>query len=448
MYPIATQTVHNIVYSMMSDRVDELIEKISDAPDDEALVQRLKDQKSLIFFRVSVITDQRTVLYDNYTKRMLGPRFDKNLIFNHPEVEEAFEEGVGYYEGFSKLLNQQFIYLATAFDFHGKTYVLRTAFPYKFVADMTHDFKMGFLGVSFAVLSLFSLMIWFVIQYLTRPIHQIITAIKPFQEGIVKTLPEIKVDVSPEDDFGKLASTLNALSAKIQSQFDSLNKLLEMRKDFIANASHELKTPITVIRGFAETLHDHPDLPPETAENITEKIVQNSKRMTSLIKDLLTLSDIENIPQSRLIECDIYSIVQDCISTVREVYPEANIVVQNTFEGNIVADPSLMELAIGNLLENAAKYSKSPAKISVIIEQEGDFLKLKIADQGIGIPEKDLERVFERFYTVDKAHSKKLGGSGLGLSIVRTIVEKHFGKIEVSSILGKGSVFVVKLPIR
>lgn len=559
MYPIASQTVQNIVYSVMSDRAEELIDKIYEAPNDEALVQRLKDQKYLIFFRVSVITDERKVLYDNYTKRMLGPRFNKDLVTRHPEVEEAFEYGMGYHEGYSKLLDQKFSYMAMSFDFHGKTYVLRTAFPYKFVSDMTNDFEMGFIGLSLAVLALFSLMVWFVIQHLTKPIHQIITAVKPFQEGKVKTLPEIKIDISPEDDFGKLANTLNELSSKIQSQIDTLMlernekeavleslvegvvavnekmivtyanhtalklleteasqligqhfsvakqhrcyallekcqeeinvqtdtlqmsskegkvyldivaapqknnsgavlvmedksthyKLLEMRKDFIANASHELKTPITIIRGFAETLHDHPDLPRDTAVSITGKIVQNTKRMGSLIKDLLTLTDIENIPQSRLIDCDFYSLIQSCVITVQEVHTDAVIDIQNETgkDLHIFADPSLIELAITNLLENAAKYSQPPAQITVNISREGKMLKILIADKGIGIPKNDLEHIFERFYTVNKAHSRKMGGSGLGLSIVKTIVEKHFGKISVNSELGKGTVFTILLPI-
>jgi signal transduction histidine kinase len=225
-------------------------------------------------------------------------------------------------------------------------------------------------------------------------------------------------------------------------------KLLEMRKEFIANASHELKTPITIIRGFAEALHDNPDLPPETTEDVTAKIVKNCQRMTNLIKDLLTLSDIENIPHSRLIECDLHEIIEGCCNTLHEIFPTAqfNIHQQPNIDSYLVADPSLMELAMMNLIENAAKYSKPPAIIDISLETIGDNITVTIADQGIGIPPADLEHIFERFYTVDKAHSQKLGGSGLGLSIVQTIIHKHFGKISVQSEVGKGTTFTIVLP--
>lgn len=557
MYPIATETVKNIVYNSLYDRTWELIEKIQEAPNNEQLVQRLKDQKFLMFFRISLITNERKVLYDSYNKHSLDPHFDKELAVVHPEVEDAFEYGEGYYEGFSNLLEQKLAYFAMSFDFQGKTYVLRTAFPFQFVVDMTHDFEVGFITLSIAILLLFSFMAWFIIQHLTRPIHQIITAVRPYQSGEISTLPEIRIDAAPQDDFGKLASTLNSLSEKIQSHINSLMhernekeavleslvegviavdenmivtyanhtalkllkkeinligqnfsilnqslcfnllqrchkekipltdnielyssdikvyldvvaapqknnagavlvmedksthyKLLEMRKDFIANASHELKTPITIIRGFAETLHDHPDLPHETKTSITGKIVHNCKRMTVLIKDLLTLSDIENIPESRLIECDLVNLIENCADTIRHVSPEMilSIEIPQNETLSILADPSLIELAVTNLLENAVKYSPSTPNIKIILEKVDSNIKLSIADKGIGIPTADLEHIFERFYTVNKAHSRKLGGSGLGLSIVKTIIEKHFGKISAASTLGEGTTFTMVFP--
>ena len=140
--------------------------------------------------------------------------------------------------------------------------------------------------------------------------------------------------LSPQDEFGKLALTLNSLSAKIQKHINSLTiernekaKLLEMRKEFVANASHELKTPITIIRGFAEALHDNQDLSRDVTEEITKKIVRNCERMTSLIKDLLTLSDIENIPHSHLIECDLYEMVKNCCKMLLDMFPASRITI-------------------------------------------------------------------------------------------------------------------------
>jgi two-component system, OmpR family, phosphate regulon sensor histidine kinase PhoR len=223
-----------------------------------------------------------------------------------------------------------------------------------------------------------------------------------------------------------------------------------MRKDFIANASHELKTPITIIRGFAETLHDNPDLSEEITVDITEKIVKNCKRMTNLIKDFLTLADIEKLPESRLSECNIVDMITNCTEMIKNVHPTAHIQMTNLSQEEILlnADYSLLELAFMNLIENAAKYSTPPAQIEVTLEDLGKMIRIKFIDQGIGIPADDIEHVFERFYTVDKAHSKKMGGSGLGLSIVKTIIDKHYGKIYVTSKIGVGSTFTVTLPHR
>lgn len=560
MFPLISSWVKHLVVNTMETRAVELIVNIKDAPNNEALIRRLKYQKSSVFFRISVISDEHKVLYDSHIKRILGPKFSQEYIVDHPEVTQAFQSGTGYHEDYSKLLDQKFSYFAKSFDFHGRTYILRTAFPHQYISQLVNDFEIGFLVFATAILLLFSLMTWFIILYLTKPIHKIIEAVKPYQEGNQTFLPEINLGkINPHGDFAKLALTLNSLSARIQSHIDSLtgernekeaileslvegviavdenldisyinqmatklipitkdltgqnfkvvgqntclvllqecqkeqkpltdalelpidgkriyleliaapkrgnggavlviqdktahHKITEMRRDFIANASHELKTPITIIRGFAEALHDNPDLPRAVQEEVTSKIVRNCKRMGILIKDLLTLADIENIPTSRLIDCDIPALVDQCCSMLLEAFPETQIHIDKPTEHDIhiIGDPSLLELAIMNLIENATKYSPKPATIHIKIEEVENQVKIAITDKGIGIPAVDQEHIFDRFYTVDKAHSQKMGGSGLGLSIVKTIVDKHFGTIALTSILGKGSTFTITLPKR
>ncbi len=224
-------------------------------------------------------------------------------------------------------------------------------------------------------------------------------------------------------------------------------RVLEMGKDFVANASHELRTPITIIKGFAETLQDMPELPREMVVDITEKIVRNCQRMDNLVKNLLTLADIENLPESRFQECDLGLLVENCRQVVLAVYETGQIDIEKTKKSvTVFADPDILELAIINLLDNACKYSTPPAHITVKINQAEEEASVCISDQGIGIPEQDLERIFDRFYTVNKARSRCLGGAGLGLSIVKTIIEKHDGTISVSSELGVGTTFTIFLP--
>lgn len=226
-------------------------------------------------------------------------------------------------------------------------------------------------------------------------------------------------------------------------------KIVEMGKDFIANASHELRTPITIIRGFAETLQDLPELSETMMREITEKIVRTCGRLDKLVRSLLTLADIENISQDRFVPVDLVLLVDNCRHFLLAAHPEVQVLIQTDEERlRVSADSDLLELAVMNLLENAVRYSPSPAQIKIKLFREGSDAHLSIEDQGIGISETDLPLIFGRFYTVNKARTRKSGGAGLGLSIVKTIVEKHQGRIQVVSELGKGSVFTLIFPLR
>jgi two-component system phosphate regulon sensor histidine kinase PhoR len=217
-----------------------------------------------------------------------------------------------------------------------------------------------------------------------------------------------------------------------------------MGKEFIANASHELRTPITIIKGFAEMLQDLPEISGAMLENITEKILRNCHRMNHLVKGLLTLADLDNLTEEQRGVCDLVSVIDRCGYNLLAVYPESHLeTLLPRDEILIRADDALIELAISNLLENGVKYSNGPAKLTISVEAKKESVKMTLADQGIGIPEEDLPHIFERFYTVNKAHSRKLGGAGLGLSIVKSIIQKNGGSIAVSSKVGEGTTFTL-----
>ena len=216
----------------------------------------------------------------------------------------------------------------------------------------------------------------------------------------------------------------------------------QVGKDFIANASHELRTPITIIRGFAETIQDLPEISEAMVEDFIGKIVRNCHRMNSLVKNLLVLTDLDSLSKARLQECDLVALVENAIQTILAL--NKNVEIEAFHNSDIItlpADPDLLELAILNLLENAVKYSKTFAMISIKIEDLSDQVVLSISDKGMGIPREELDYIFDRFYTVNKAHSRRLGGAGLGLSIVKTIIEKHEGNISVFSKHQEGTTF-------
>ena len=225
-------------------------------------------------------------------------------------------------------------------------------------------------------------------------------------------------------------------------------KVLEVGKTFIANASHELRTPITIIRGFDEMLQNDSRLSLQTKIDITNKIVHTCDRFDKLVKSLLTIADLENISPERFRTCNLISLIDNCKHLLLTAYPHVQISISSPLEEVFtLGDPDLLDLAIMNLLENAVKYSPSSPRIHVSIQIKNEQTTVSIQDQGIGIPAPDLPHIFDRFYTVDKARSRKKGGVGLGLSIVKTILEKHQGTVSVASELGKGSEFSLNLPI-
>lgn len=448
LYPIITKSVQKIVINSLSESADELISKIQLEPNDSAIAQMMKYIKPHLFFRAGIINDKRQLIYDTHTKRLFGSTLFPFQFTTHPEVEEALALGIGYSEQYSFALERHLVYLAKKFSFHNKDYIMRLAFPQEYIHELRKNFEYGFLIFSSIMLILFCALTALIFYLFTSPINQIIQAIKPYQEGQVDSLPDIQLRSSLKDEFSHLAKTLNSLSRKVKSQIETLTHEYQMRKDFVANASHELKTPITIIRGFAETLHDNLDLDKDTQRSITEKIVNSCKRMTKTIKNLLTLADIDNLPAFKLQPCNVRELIETCRASLLTAHPMALVTIHSTLPVDymIDAEPELLEVAIYNLLDNAAKYSKTTPCIEVFLSSKPGFLQIAIQDTGIGIPEHDLKHIYQRFYTVNKIQSKRLGGSGLGLSIVKTIVNKHLGVIHVESTLGIGTTFTIILP--
>jgi two-component system phosphate regulon sensor histidine kinase PhoR len=224
-------------------------------------------------------------------------------------------------------------------------------------------------------------------------------------------------------------------------------KVLEVGKNFIANASHELRTPITIVRGFAEMLQNVSQLSPQTMVDITNKIVRTCDRLDKLVKSLLTIADLEHFSESRFRICNLASLFESCKHLLLTAYPEVHLIIADIEEVSVLGDFDLLDLAIMNLLENAVKYSPPPAHIEIAVRVIDSVVYISFQDCGIGIPDADLPHIFDRFYTVDKARSRKSGGAGLGLSLVKTIIEKHCGTIAVQSVLGQGTTFTIVLPI-
>jgi two-component system phosphate regulon sensor histidine kinase PhoR len=231
-----------------------------------------------------------------------------------------------------------------------------------------------------------------------------------------------------------------------------LKALENIRRDFVANVSHELKTPITSIKGFLETLREGALKDPEHAERFLDIIIKHTDRLTAIVDDLLSLSRIERDAEKGEIALQdrrIAEVLDAVGKACRKRAQLKNIKLECEADDTIVAqiNATLLEQAIVNLVDNAVKYSEPDQTVIVRAEKIGEEVVIKVVDEGCGIPRDHLERIFERFYRVDKARSRKVGGTGLGLAIVKHIVSAHGGRITVESSLGKGSTFSIYLPV-
>jgi len=229
-----------------------------------------------------------------------------------------------------------------------------------------------------------------------------------------------------------------------------IKKLEKVRRDFVANVSHELKTPITSINGFVETLLQGAVDDREEAVKFLGIIEKQGRRMNAIIDDLLSLSKLENLErrelafeQSRVADI-VSNAVQICQGTAVEKGLEIIVNCSPDIQAEVV--PSLIDQALVNIIDNAVKYSEAGGTIIITCTALEDHIRIIVEDHGRGIPEKDLPRIFERFYRVDKARSRDMGGTGLGLAIAKHIVHANNGTIRVSSEVGVGTTFSIDLP--
>ncbi|TWI56994.1 two-component system histidine kinase PnpS [Halalkalibacter nanhaiisediminis] len=225
-----------------------------------------------------------------------------------------------------------------------------------------------------------------------------------------------------------------------------LKKLEQVRKDFVANVSHELKTPVTSIKGFTETLLDGAMETEQLRGKFLNIIYKESERLQGLIHDLLELSRIEQqYFKLNWQKTNLEGIVEDVAVLLKEKAKEKGIEIVTKKEGDstLEGDPERLKQILINLVNNGIMYTSSGGRIDILLTGTKDLVELQIADTGVGISEEDLPRIFERFYRVDRARSRNSGGTGLGLAIVKHLVEAHHGHIHVQSQVGKGTTFTV-----
>ena len=279
----------------------------------------------------------------------------------------------------------------------------------------------------------------FAADRVVRPLHQIAATIENVSAGYSD-------DVLHVDTFTETKS----ISEAINKMMGRLKLLDDSREEFVSNVSHELKTPMTSMKVLADSLLEQENLPVEMYQEFMGDIAKEIDRENKIITDLLSLVKMDKKGQTLNIESiNINELLEQILKRLKPIAEKKNVeIVMESFRPvTAEIDETKLSLAISNLVENAVKYNHDNGWVHVSLNADHKFFYVKVEDSGIGIPKEDQAHVFERFFRVDKSHSREIGGTGLGLAIARNAVIAHRGAIKVFSEEGEGTTFTVRIPL-
>lgn len=384
--------------------------------------------------RVTLIRTSGTVVGDSQA--------EAGVLENHlerQEVREALNEGYGEAMRTSETTGVRTLYVSERL---GDSLILRLSYP----VSSSFAFLKTMLPVVLVLCAVILILINFFTERFSRRL------IFPLEE-INMLLETQSEDVLPQEErqaaFPEVAPILKNIEyliRKLNFDYAEIIRTQQMRSDFVANVSHELKSPLTSIKGFAELMSSGLITSPDRQRDYLQRIVSESDRLLNIINDILHLSEVENVKAdpAQLEQVDLSRLTFEVFQSLESLAAGKCITLTCSGNGTVAAKAKEMWELIYNLVDNSIKYGQECGYVKVLISSQEGGVSLSVSDDGIGIPEEHLSRVFERFYRVDKSRSRKSGGTGLGLSIVRNIAVKYKGTVSIDSHLGKGTKITVR----
>ncbi|MDD5937164.1 MAG: HAMP domain-containing sensor histidine kinase [Clostridiales bacterium] len=298
--------------------------------------------------------------------------------------------------------------------------------------NASNEFTKNSIIIMSALVILGIVIIYKSVGYALKPVRQLSKSMETINAN---NLCQKLEEPTSQDEIGSLTNSFNHLLGR-------LNETFESQKNFTANAAHELKTPLATMKAGIQVLEMEESPSIEEYKETVEVAKANTERLIHIVEDLTNLTKQENLHFTDSI--DLADTIEDCLKELEPISKQRNVTLQEgDCEGVILGNQTLISRALFNLLENAVKYNRDNGYVYVTSKKEGDQIKVVIEDNGIGIPKEALPQIFEPFYRVDKSRSREIGDSGLGLALVRNIIEKHHGTISVRSCLGQGTTFEV-----
>ena len=367
--------------------------------------------------RITLVGSDGKAICDNYADVK-----DMGNHKNRPEIKEALKNGKGQAVRNSQTIGKSAFYYAVRLD-NGD--VLRIS---KEVSSMT-----GILISTVPRLVVLSVLLFIACVLLSHALTK----------SIVKPIEELAQNLEGPAMY-HVYEELEPYVTTIRSQHEDIIRNANMRQEFTANVSHELKTPLTSISGYSELI-ENGIATGEDVQRFAKEIHKSSNRLLTLINDIIRLSELDVTTEDIMEELDISEMAANSVEMLQMAAEKHQVRISFSGEKQIVmANRQMMDELIYNLCDNAIRYNNPGGRVDVSVYREVDRIVLEVKDNGIGIPEKDQERIFERFYRVDKSRSKSTGGTGLGLAIVKHIIALHDNvRLELRSKLGEGTTVYV-----
>lgn len=372
---------------------------------------------------------------------------DIEKLDNHSdrdEIQQALKSGFGYATRYSDTLSEKMLYVAQ--QTQNGAYIVRVSIEYQ---GLTDYLKILLPPLLIAIIFVFAAAMLVAGRFsytVTKPLGEIAEEMV----HIRSEEPEFDFKTYQYEELNIISYTTDQLINEIKENMDRLDFEKKVRQEFFSNASHELKTPITSIKGYTELLQNNLANSEETKKDCIQRIIRETDHMTNLINDILMISKLETKDLSvDISEVRIAPLLAEVLESLQPIAIHNEVTLHQDCQPIVMQDSvdQLREL-LSNLIMNAIKYNRPGGDVWVTIFKQSSEMTITVKDNGIGISEEDKARVFERFYCVDKGRSKKSGGTGLGLSIVKHIVSYHNGTLELESELGRGSTFTIRIPMQ
>ncbi len=397
--------------------------------------ERIADTKA----RITVIDADGTVVADTDADSYAA-------MENHharEEIEAAFADGTGCATRYSETLGENMLYVA-ALSADGR-HVVRIATVY---TGLDAYFSVILPALLIGALAAYLIAVFLSIRFsntITRPLREISLEL----EKVHTNNWDFHFKKYKYDELNTISEATLKLSEEVKAHISRLEFEKKVRQEFFSNASHELKTPLTAIRGYAELLDNGFEADAETKRKFVNRILKSTENMTQLIEDILMISRLETKDaEVTFSKVRLKPLVDEIFDSVEAIAAAYQVTLHADCEPlTMEASAKQMRELLMNLIVNGIKYNHPGGNVWVKIASTKHHAVLRVIDDGMGISDEDQQRVFERFYRVDKGRSRKMGGTGLGLSIVKHIVEYNDGTVHLESTLGKGSEFTITLPL-